>query len=374
MSTSYPISLDSYSTKNNGDVIQPADIDNPQDAIVALETKLGVDSSAVTSTIDYKLKSTSSIDPGHKHTPSVSLATTGTPNSTSVLYGDNVWRTLYQEFGGTGADGALSIGSGTTTIDVGAASIFIKNYTSIAITGTGKLAFTNPHANGTIIILKSQGAVTLTSSTVPMIDASSMGGNNSVQGQSNFGFASNFGLSGALSSGSPGVAGGTAAILRANLVKCILLACGAGGGSGGATSGGTTSSGGGGGGASISSAGVTGTGGGTGSGSSNTNNNFGTGGRGGGALYIECGGSYNCTGTLSVAGSVGNSGSVGGGGGGGGGGGCIVARYNALTADSGTYTVSGGAGGSGGANTGGSGGPGGVGGAGYSNIGINDFA
>lgn len=37
------------------------------DAIVAIETKIGIDSSAVTSTLDYKLKSTSSLDPGHLH-------------------------------------------------------------------------------------------------------------------------------------------------------------------------------------------------------------------------------------------------------------------------------------------------------------------
>lgn len=47
---------------------------NESDAIIALQTKVGVDSSAVTSTIDYKLKSTSSIDPGHKHNLGVSLA------------------------------------------------------------------------------------------------------------------------------------------------------------------------------------------------------------------------------------------------------------------------------------------------------------
>lgn len=34
----------------------------------ALETKIGIDSSADTTSIDYKLKSTSSVDPGHKHT------------------------------------------------------------------------------------------------------------------------------------------------------------------------------------------------------------------------------------------------------------------------------------------------------------------
>ena len=42
-----------------------------EDAIIeALEAKVGIDSSADTSSIDYKLKSASSSNPGHQHTPS----------------------------------------------------------------------------------------------------------------------------------------------------------------------------------------------------------------------------------------------------------------------------------------------------------------
>jgi len=66
--TNFPTSIDSYSTKTNGQIIQPDDINNPQGAIIALETKVGVDGSAVTTTIDYLLKNTSSVSPGHKHT------------------------------------------------------------------------------------------------------------------------------------------------------------------------------------------------------------------------------------------------------------------------------------------------------------------
>ncbi|MBI3887537.1 hypothetical protein HY310_00525, partial [Candidatus Microgenomates bacterium] len=87
------------------------------------------------------------------------------------------------KFGGTGANGALVITSGTTTINLGGLAVFTKNYTSISITGTGKLAFSNPHTNGTIIILKSQGNVVLTSSDAAMIDASGMGAAISNQSQ-----------------------------------------------------------------------------------------------------------------------------------------------------------------------------------------------
>src|SRR6185436_3818576 len=78
-------------------------------------------------------------------------------------------------FGGDGSDGALSIAAGTTSIDLAGAKTVVKNYTSIAITGTGALAFTNPHANGTTIILKSQGAVTISSSATRAIDLRSLG-------------------------------------------------------------------------------------------------------------------------------------------------------------------------------------------------------
>jgi hypothetical protein len=39
-----------------------------KDTVEALEDKVGIDSSADTNSIDYKLKSTSSSNPGHKHT------------------------------------------------------------------------------------------------------------------------------------------------------------------------------------------------------------------------------------------------------------------------------------------------------------------
>ena len=61
------------------------------DAVIALETKVGIDGSADTTTIDYKLKSTSQVDPGHKHSVS-SLSATGGADNTKVLYGDNSWK------------------------------------------------------------------------------------------------------------------------------------------------------------------------------------------------------------------------------------------------------------------------------------------
>lgn len=254
-------------------------------------------------------------------------------------------------FGGSGADGALDLTSGTTTLDLGGAVVFTKNYTSISITGTGKLAFSNPHANGTIIILKSQGNVVLTSATVPCIDASGMGaaggafqtnGNN--PNELLFNVSTN--PKGLLSNtGTGGVAGAVYETTQFYTTtetrltrRALYLVPGAGGG-GGARSGG-------------------------GSGPE------GSGGNGGGALYMECAGGLNFTGTVSVAGSnggVGNNGvgsEEGGGGGGGGSAGMFLLLYNSLVSNAGTITATGGTGGDSGTSAGTTGAYGGGSGAG----------
>ncbi len=298
--------------------------------------------------------------------------TSGTPSSTNPYVTQQDILGKFQ-FGGDGTDGALAITSGVTTIDCVNAKYLIKNYTSISITGTGSLAFSNPSTTGTVVILRSQGAVTITSSTNPAIDVRSFGapggtgGAVTVDGVSgsnpieNIGGAAVLGVKG-LTGSSAAAAGGAAATLTPFYTDSAeklyrsyrQLTVGAGGGGGGGNNGG-----------------------GTGSGSA--------GGRGGGGLLIECAGAYNVTSTLNASGGAGtaggNSGGAfnGGGGGGGGAGGSIIALYRTLTADSGTYTAAGGAGGAGGTygnagggvGGGGAGGGGGYGGAGGAGGGAN---
>jgi hypothetical protein len=255
--------------------------------------------------------------------------------------------TTFLRFGGTGADGALAITSGATNIDLGGLAVVIKNYTSISITGTGSLTFTNPHANGTTIILKSQGNVTLTSSTAPMIAANNLGGiygagvsigantnSSGSDGTDAYGYAvvkNNKGVKGTGGGGGAGAGGALPTISTATSIiklagaKYHFALPGAGGAGGGAGTG-------------ASAAMVSG-----------------RGGFGGGALIIECGGAFNFTTAsgISVAGEAGVAASgasgtnrCGGGGGGGGGGTCFI-FYNTLTVNSGTIVVSGGAGGAG---------------------------
>lgn len=294
------------------------------------------------------------------------------PTGTSSGYLAN----LAGGFGGSGTDGDLIISSGTTTIDLASAAMVTKNYRSISITGTAALAFSNANANGSIVVLKSQGNVTINSSTVPVIDLRSFGapggaspgsnsnGNPGSDGNGNI-TAPIGGSRGLVGSGAAGGAGGLGSLLTSlSGLKSVKLVAGSGGGSGG---------------------------------SSTVGGLGGAGGRGGGALYIECRGTYLCSSTINVAGAVGSAGTngsgagaaasggggggsskagtagasadvggaftdAGGGGGGGGGGGTIIILYNVLNSDTGTYTVSGGAGGS----AGNAGGAGGAGSSGYS--------
>lgn len=281
------------------------------------------------------------------------VGTVGTPSSTNkyVTNDDTTGTGLitrmsainnFIHFGGTGVDGALAISSGTTTIDLTGLRIKVLNYTSVSITGTGKLAFSNPHTNGTIIIIKSQGNVTLTSSTAPMIDCSGLGANGganvtgltgNVNANGNSGIIgigsiwnTNFGVGGANGGTSAGGAASSTLKTYEEIIEVLKyqdIFVGAGGGSGGYSQ----------------TAGSTGA--------------SASGGKGGGALIIECAGAWNFTTAsgISVAGvnggnaTIGNGSNFQAGGGGGGGGGYLRVLYNTLTANSGTVTISGGIGG-----------------------------
>lgn len=235
-------------------------------------------------------------------------------------------------FGGTGADGALSVASGTTTLDAGSAKVLTKNYTSINIAGGAVLTISNPNSAGTLLFLKSQGNVTIAGT----IELTSMG---AAAGTNGFGyFESNVHKGGDGGSGNasstPGSAG-TAGVIydsKAFFVtpdatrlarKMIPLATGSGGGGGGS--------------------------------GQNALQAVGAGGRGGGALLIECAGALDFSGTINVKGGAGSSAGDevspnrgGNGGGGGGASGMALILYNTLTANTGTIYANGGAGGDGG--------------------------
>lgn len=314
-------------------------------------------------------------------TPVSVNATTGASDAAKLVQTDSSglidssFLSRLVKFGGTGADGALSISSGTTTLSFGSANVLVKNYSSVSITGTAALAFSNSASDGSVFVMKSQGNVTITSSATRAIDLRLMGaaggtagGSTGFQASGNSG-NNGFGAPSRPKAGLGGLFGTTTAqttpggqfVGRGNMASPFLngklapVFAGAGGGAGGQGSGSTCLG--------------------------------GTGGTGGGGIYIECGGALNITGTIDVSGANGGNasgpgsgggGTSGGAGGGGGkddgalggtagstsvgaaggagaGGGSVVIVYATLTANTGTYTVSGGSAGSSVGSAGGSG-------------------
>jgi len=279
--------------------------------------------------------------------------------------------TIEGTFGGDGSDGNLLLSDGTTTIDLGGASVFIKNYKTIKIIGSASLAFSNPASTGTMVVLKSLGNVIITSSANPAIDARLLGADGGAGG-TGAGANNGWGGGGGASASTNGNTGGTgntgtggqgsAGSAYGLWINGVTQTGGEspnGSAASGGTSGSYTQN--------VSQYAKTfmipGSGGGGGQGVGG--NTGGNGSDGGGALTIECGGKLTITSTINASGEAGDVGGGGNaGGGGGGGGGTIVILYNRLAQNDGTYTVSGGAGGAGA----GGGASGGAGANGYSLI------
>jgi hypothetical protein len=262
----------------------------------------------------------------------------GTANNTTYLRGDQTWQPLVStgKFGGTGADGALSITSGTTTVDLAGAAYYEKNYTTISITGTGQLVFINGATNGSTVVLRATGNVALTSSATPNINVTGIGGaggtaanntgalisSNPGSGIHNTGAPYRIGLSANVAGQNGSNTGGfnwnryaingssaypidvTATVLPAPSVYSFPLPGGGGSGAVFNSGGGSTG---------------------------------GDGGRGGGALSLECAGFLNFTGTIYSNGVAGGAGTAAGGNGAGG---QVRVLYNSLTSAAGTITTS----------------------------------
>lgn len=281
-------------------------------------------------------------------TQNIALTGTTTLDSTKLI---NLGNGRISNYGGTGVDGALSITSGTTNIDLQNQAFVVKNYTSISITGTGALTFSNPHNNGTTVFLLSQASTTLTSSAVPMISLVGIGAVGSINTDNANGVAGTSGRTytnfstpgGAAVAGGSGTANGGlggGSIATASSTPYILLMPSylsqrypfvfvGGGGSNGTDS-------------------------------SSSGSNGGNGGRGGGALILETGGAltFTTTGGISTAGLPGcntdgsnncanTSGTGNEGGGGGGGGGFCGIFSGTISILTGTCTVNGGIAGTG---------------------------
>lgn len=134
---SYPTSVKSFTTKtDNVTTVYAEHVNTLQDEVIALQQKVGVDSSADASSIDYKLTNTSSTSPGHKH--SASEITSGT---------------LSHERGGIEADisavakGDVLAGTASGTIGIVVAS-GASDGDVLTIQADGSLAYEAPPGAG----------------------------------------------------------------------------------------------------------------------------------------------------------------------------------------------------------------------------------
>lgn len=261
-------------------------------------------------------------------------------------------------FYGDSSDGALSINSGTTTINTAGKRVY--RYSSFSVTGTASFAVGSNLASEQVVILVN-GDLTITSAAAKAINCD---GRGLSAGRTNWRQYATAGGNGTAGAGGGGGGGGGGAANAA-------------GTAGTASTGGTAA-----GAASAAygwSAGLTldeilanprvGAGGGNGGDGSGAG---GAGGAGGGSIIFIVRGNVSISGTLSALGANGTNGTSGGtggaGGGGGGGGGFIGIYYVGTLANTATITVTGGTGGSAGTGSGQNGGAGGTGGAGTSEV------
>lgn len=209
-------------------------------------------------------------------------------------------------FGGDGTNGALSVTSGTTTIDLLATNIVVRQYTSINILAGAVLTFSNPPSDGSMVILKSRSSCNIAGT----INGSGFGAATSTRA---FGLMETLQAYNAAVSNPNSEYGSSAAKLWAGKTGLAM-------GSGGQN---------------VATAS--------------------TSGRGGVALRIECADSLVFTGTINVNGQTGLAGaaatnvSAGArGGGAGGAGGSFLGLANRIITNSGSITFAGGLGGAGG--------------------------
>ncbi len=119
MPTNFPTSLDALTNPTSGDQMNSVTVPhaeqhtNVNDAIEAIEAKVGIDNSAVTTSLDYITKSASSLNPGHVHSKLRNSGNTG--DALTIDASGNV--SIFT--------GNLRVGSGTANaaIDSGVGSI-----------------------------------------------------------------------------------------------------------------------------------------------------------------------------------------------------------------------------------------------------------
>lgn len=156
MAITYPTTLDSFSNPTSTDLVENSNpaLDHDRqhsdanDAIEALEAKVGVDNSAVTTTLDYKLKSTSSISPGHKH---VFSELTDGEDEVNALIDAYVPAGAIQLYAGSAAPTGFLLCDGTAVSRTTYSALFAVISTTYGV-GDGSSTFNVPDLRGRVPI------------------------------------------------------------------------------------------------------------------------------------------------------------------------------------------------------------------------------
>lgn len=126
----YPATLDDNTTLfqiQNGDVYIAPYHNNPKDAILALEAKVGVDGSAVATSLDYLLTNPLSVDPGHTHSGTSIAFADGSAGSPGLRFGNPVTDTT---------TGLFHPGTGVLAFSASGAEIWRSTATGLGILTT----------------------------------------------------------------------------------------------------------------------------------------------------------------------------------------------------------------------------------------------
>lgn len=168
MTTVFPTSLDAFvnpSAANNlsdPSVLHSTQHDNINDSVAALEAKVGIDSSAVTTTLDYILKSTSSINPGHSHTIFTAITASGVitfsqagaasasaVNITGAAFAGTGTTSTPLEYINNGASAPTTWSTGGTYFGINAVSGFAGNFLDFHLNGAASLFSISNAGNAT---------------------------------------------------------------------------------------------------------------------------------------------------------------------------------------------------------------------------------
>jgi microcystin-dependent protein len=157
MPTNFPVtSVDTYTDKTDSvDDVLAAHVNDLQDAMEAVQAKLGIDASAVSSSIDYIIKNTTS---GHDHDGSDSKKVLVTNLDVTGL---TVSQLVRVNAGGTAVESSgKTVPSGTIVGTTDSQTLTNKTLTSPIVTGG---TFTTPPAN----IARVTGEITLWTTSTP---------------------------------------------------------------------------------------------------------------------------------------------------------------------------------------------------------------